>query len=174
MLGLITRVYRLIGDDSGDPEFSADEVQEALDRYQIRHTQTCLAGVPVIESGTLSFYEFRAAVGEWESTAVLYDNVFNVIDDGDYTEDPQQGVWTFTVGLTTPYVYATGKSYDVYGAAADLSEAWASKLARKTDMADAQMSLKRSQMSASLREQAARFRAQQRPRGARQVRSDVR
>ncbi len=173
MQALITRVYRMIGDDTSDPEFSGDEVQTALDRYKTLHRFEQLRAVPDMTGGTVTFSEFCAPCPDWETGATLYDNTYAAIDSADFTEDAQAAIWTFDTAVEVPIIFASGQSYDLYGAAADLLESWASKHARKADMSDGSQSLKRSQMAEGLRKSAADMRRQMRPVSVRMSRSDV-
>lgn len=63
--------------------------------------------------------------------------------------------------------------YDVYAAAAELLEAWAARLKLAYDFSADGASYQRSQQREALLELAAKYRAQQRPQVALQVRGDV-
>ncbi len=68
--------------------------------------------------------------------------------------------------------YGEGE-YDVYGAAADLLEMWAAKVALEFDFNTDGQSFHRSQRQVALLRLAAQYRRQQRPVTAKLIRSDV-
>ncbi|MDP9350797.1 MAG: hypothetical protein M3P51_04560, partial [Chloroflexota bacterium] len=88
------------------------------------------------------------------------------------TSDYQEGRWTFATS-TSPSVYLVGKTYDIYGAAADLLEQWAARLARRYDISDSNSSYKRSQPAERLESLARTYRQQQRVRVVSMSRSDA-
>ncbi|MDP9352940.1 MAG: hypothetical protein M3P51_15570, partial [Chloroflexota bacterium] len=79
------------------------------------------------------------------------------------TSDYQEGRWTFATS-TSPSVYLVGKTYDIYGAAADLLEQWAGRLADQFDVTvEGEGSYKRSQTPQRLEAQAGLYKSRMRP-----------
>jgi hypothetical protein len=75
--------------------------------------------------------------------------------------EPIVGHWQFAQ-TTLPSVFITGKTYDVYRAAADLLERWAARWALSYDVNVDGQSLKRSQAGMALQNLARQYRMQQR------------
>jgi len=155
---LIARVRQMIGDtDAANYAFDDDAVQAALDAHRFHAEYAALQPVAEYSAGGEAIYTtYRSGAAPWESDAVLMDGSYNALtpDDADW----MNGEWTFNAGQAPP-VLIRGKYYDLYAAAADLLEEWAARLARDYDFGTDGDSFKRSQMAASLREQAERYRA---------------
>ncbi len=129
MAHLIAYVRRLIGDTSG-AQFTDDDVQEALDLYREEVSREELTAVPRIIGGTVEYHRFTSYRGFWESDAEITDAAgAAVVPD---TVNWLTGVFEFTASRQPP-LFIHGKRYDVYGAAADLLEQWATEIAREVD-----------------------------------------
>lgn len=179
MADLLTRLRRLIGDPviAGTPPTSTwtdDELQDYLDqeprklfvRYaRLRPMPTYAPG-----GGAISWLDFWADRGDWEAGEVLVNASYTVLTPA--TADRVGGHWTFSAN-TLPSVRIVGQCYDLYGAAADVLEAWAAKLARQFDFSTDGQSFRRSQQAAALREQADAYRAKQWVQTAALVRPDL-
>jgi len=151
MAPLILRVRQ----EAGDPltsVFTDDDLQQALEEHKFVAVDLPLEPVWARDG---SVPQFWAPIGYWEGDG---DGTIPTFKSSSLapltatTTDLMSGVFTFT-GAQPP-VYITGSAYDLYAAAADICERWASKLARAYDMSDDKISLSRSQMAAGLRDQA--------------------
>ncbi len=171
MSDLIERTRELVGDPAGAAQvFSSQTVQDALDRHRTRASYTALTPDPTRSAGAVSYLDYYADYGDWEGDAQLVDMSYNALTPS--TSDYQEGRWTFATS-TPPSVYLVGKTYDIYGAAADLLEQWAARLARKYDISDSNSSYKRSQAAERLESLARTYRQQQRVRVISMSRSDA-
>jgi hypothetical protein len=174
MADLITRVRLLINDPSGGSQvFTDQQVQDALDTYRTDVRYMALREQPTYQASPLTtawldYYDDGR--GFWESDAVLNSAAWATLSPA--TSDYLTGHWTFS-SSTNPPVYITGKSYDVYLAAADLAETWASNYARAYDFSADGGTFNRSQMQAGLRALAVSLRSRAKPRSVRMVRGDV-
>ncbi len=161
--------------------FSDNHIQDHLDRHR-EDLSFCLL-VPVqtyTSGGTAAYYDYYLGRGFLESTTggtavlVVRDAVGSAIGTADYSVDELRGVVTFGADTQGSARYVDARVYDVYGAAADLLDAWATRLSRQFDFSTDGQSFARSQAAKGLREQAAQLRSQGgRISTARMVRSDV-
>ena len=158
MADLIARTRVMIGDtDASAYTFDDDTVQAALDAHRFAAEYAALQPVAEYQPGGAAVYKtYRAPMGWWEANATLVDGSYNTLTPD--AADLMNGEWTFNAGQTPP-VFIKGKYYDLYAAAADLLEEWAARLARAYDFGTDGDRFQRSQMAASLREQAERYRA---------------
>ena len=158
MADLIARVRQMVGDtDAGAYTFDDDAVQAALDAHRFAAEYVALQPVAEYQPGGEAVYKtYRAPMGWWEADATLVDGGYNPLAPD--AADLMNGEWTFSAGQAPP-VFIRGHYYDLYAAAADLLEEWAARLARAYDFGTDGDRFARSQMAASLREQASRYRA---------------
>lgn len=120
MATLITRLRSLIRDPAGDCQtFTDQELQDVLDGRRMDFALLPLESVPSYPGGRLTYLEFAAPWSDWEDSATLLDSSQDALtpDSGDLIA----GRWTFTTEPSYP-VYLTGRTYDLYGAAADAIE----------------------------------------------------
>lgn len=170
---LITRLRRLVGDRAGASQaWSNDELADYLDTRRQDVTDLLLEGEPSSGPGSaLQFLTWKAPWGDWEADAVLKDVHFNEVtaDDANYLN----GIWTFGTEPSYP-VYLTGKTFDLYGVAADVLEMGAAGNLDNYDFrtADGQ-SFSRSQMFDHRERLVRLYRSKQRPQLVQLVRSDV-
>lgn len=170
MQNLINLVRDLIGDAAEtDSVFSDDQIERSLDAHCQSHFYLPLAPVPAIVNGNEVQLEWSANDGYWESDAKLYDASYNQINP--VTGDYLTGRWAFATSQNGVVIF--GKTYDVYGAAADLLETWASLTATEFDFSADGGDFKRSQKSKALLELATEYRKKQRVKQVKQVRNDV-
>ena len=126
MAALITRVRELIGDavESDESHFSDDQIQSALDARSRHAIEVPLTGALSRTSlGAEQYLDWHASIGAWESNAILLNGQLVPIDTEDFTADALNGIWTFDA--TQDEVYVTGRTFDLYGTAADLLDEWA-------------------------------------------------
>lgn len=173
MAALIAEVRLLIGDPAAtSQQFTDQQVQDALDHPAVRRDFRLLAlkGTPIYVGATISYLDYFADWGWWESDVALYQYLTVLVTPA--TSELITGHWVFAVS-TLPPVYLIGKSYDVYRAAANLLEMWAALLARQFAFTSDGQTFNRQQASQGLVMLAKQYRKQQRPTTARMVRDDL-
>jgi hypothetical protein len=162
MSSLISRIRLLISDvDVANQIFSDQVIQDTLDTDRQRVSDLLLSEVaPGVHIAPLS---------DWETDVQLLSGSGATLTPTD--SNLFAGEWT----IATPNVavYLSGKSYDLYAAAAALLEAWAAQVKLHYDVATDDQKLARSQQRSALLELAAQYRARTRPRVIPMVRSDA-
>lgn len=151
MLALIQQVRDLIGDpDTGASQFSAQQVQDALDESRLDIRYELLAAAPTITND--------GTTGSAEYVWIDYFSIFKywevdsaVVQYGDFTEKTPvateyiAGHWQFSVNVPPgtlpanssapgqyPPLFVTGRAYDIYAAACKLLRMWIAALAGST------------------------------------------
>lgn len=169
MAALITLVRDLIYDPAGASQvFSDDQIQTALDanREEERYEElTPLADIA--PGGAVSYSTWVSDDRHWEASITFTDAAYNVIT-GSSAYDYLAGRFTFSESQDA--VLATGWTYDVYAAAADLCEQWAAKLKLQYDFSADGATYHRSQAVKGLLDRAATLRSQSEAGGAQSVR----
>lgn len=124
MTNLIARWRRMVS-DTGTVAFTDDRAQEILDGERLDFYQEPLTVTPQqVASGSVGYHVYTAPFRNLEGTASgtvafrLYDSLGTVITSG-YTLDEQNGRFVFTASQAGSARYLDGRSYDIYGAAAD-------------------------------------------------------
>lgn len=160
MAALIARVRLLINDTAGaSQQFSDDDIQNVLDASRQDVYNGPLEAKPTYGGSTISYLDYFASVGDWEDNAVLKQFLTVLVVPS--VSEPIAGHWQFST-TTLPGVFITGRTYDVYRAAADLLERWAARWALSYDVNVDGQSLHRSQAGAALMNLAKQYRQQQR------------
>lgn len=172
MADLIARIRLLISDPSGAPTFADQEIQDTLDqrREVVRYAALRPEPTPQQNTGVIQYLDYYATRAFWESDAALYGPAWQLLAPA--TSDYLTGHWTFAASQI-PTVWIVGKMYDVYGAAADLLEIWAAKVADQFDFTDINAKYLRSQIGKAKLALAATYRAQAWTFTIEQVRDDV-
>lgn len=177
MAALISQVRTLIGDPSGVSQaLTDDEIQAVMDTHRQEARYLALkglldyeAGSPVYKVWQVPTERVQAPQGQWESSAALVDTQYQALTPS--SADYVTGRWTF--GTSQTGVLLTGWCYDLYGAAADLLEAWAGKAAGDYDFTADGATFHRSQKAEGLRKLAAEYRKKAWVRSVLQVRGDL-
>lgn len=172
MAELISRMRTLIGDPAGASQVFDDQtIQDYLDRRQtvVRYAPLRAEGSPRSD-GIVDYLDYYADLGDWEADETLCDASYVQLVPA--SADRITGHWAFDTSQLPP-VLIVGKTYDVYGAAADLLEAWAAKEKLGFDFDTDGQSFKRSQKAAALLALAREYRRQQRPVSVGMVRTDA-
>lgn len=170
MTQLISLVRDLIGDPAGaEQTFSDDQIERSLDVHRWEFRYLPLKPLPTVVAGVTEYRDWYSDEQYWENDATLYDGAYTQLTP--YISDALHGRWWFSASQTS--VLVSGKVYDPYGAAADLLEMWAGKVALEFDVDTDGASMKRSQKQQALRALATEYRKQQRIVVAQQVRDDV-
>jgi len=123
MAGLITLVRGLINDPAGaSQQFPDDEIQEQLDltrEYVLLSELT-----PYAQPDGITQLKWQSPYKYWESDVVLTDPAGTALIPT--SSDYKSGYFVF--GATQSAVYATGFSYDIYAASAELLTLWAGRI----------------------------------------------
>ena len=101
--------------------FTDQEIQDALDHHRVDVLQKRLTPRPTITSTGLDYKDYQARWGFWEDDVVIVDSSWATVTAS--ASDELTGHWTFTAS-TLPPLYITGKTFDLYGAAVEVLEAW--------------------------------------------------
>src|SRR5579875_1044478 len=191
MSQLIARVRLLINDPAGSSQtFQDQDIQDTLDnlRNDIRYESLTIAPSIVNNSYTNNqadtvFADFYSRYQWWEQDVTLqaYYNGAAWVVVTPVASDYIVGHWQFETNVFTsgtapgqlPPVFATGKVYDVYGAAADLCEIWGAMLVGSYDVSVDGQNLRRSQLAQAKFTLANIYRSKAQPRTAKMDRGDV-
>ena len=171
MNALISRTRLLISDPAGSSQVFADQdIQDVLD--ESREDIKNLAMIPkaTYSGATLSYLDYYTKLTNWEDDYTLKQYLTVPVTAS--SAEPIAGHWTFASN-TFPDVYITGKSYDIYRAAADLLERWAAKLELRFDFTTDGQSFRVSQMADALQKLAETYRKKQRARSISMTRNDI-
>lgn len=161
--------------------FSDDHIQELLDQNRSDLWDEPLVAIPERGAGgTTSYTEYCAPCQHFEATDggtavfVVRDSVGTVKGTATYTPDYLRGRVTFATSQAGSSYYLTGRSYDVYGAAADLLERWTARLKLESfDFETDGQRFTRSQKLAAMQAISAEYRGKQRARSVRMVRGGL-
>ncbi len=170
MANLINLVRDLIGDPAGTSQvFTDDQIERSLDVHRSEFRYYPLKPLQTVVAGNMEYRDWYSDEQYWENDAAVYDTQYTQLTPS--SSDPLHGRWSF--GAHQHSVLVSGKVYDIYGAAADLLEMWAGKVALEYDVEADGANMKRSQKQQTLRELAAQYRKRQRIALVQQVRNDV-
>lgn len=153
---IIGQVRLMIGDaESANSHFRDDQIQGALDDHR-----KDVEAEPL--SARLNDTQFVAQDGWWEKVAVLTGAGGTLTPAN---SDWRGGRWTF--GAAQPEgVTLTGSTFDVYGAAAELLDLWATALALEVEQFTADGLTVRRSGRANLQALATQYRAKSKGYGA--------
>jgi hypothetical protein len=172
---LIPRVRILINDPAGaSQQFSDQDVQDVLDEGRIDMFNFALTpqwtfSVAGVALGVFDYFT-PAQWGNWEDGQVLKQYLTTVVTPA--TSENIVGHWTFT-NSTLPPVMLTGKTYDLYRAAADLLERLAARWVLRYSMNVNGQSLQRGNVNVDLQKLAMTYRLKQRAGLTEMTRSDI-
>lgn len=165
---------------AGVTRFSDDHIVDYLDRNRLDLYDEPLR--PVRQTGvggTAVWQVFHSQYGDFEATSggtavfVVRQATGTVDGTADWSADYTRGVVTFTQNQAGTAHYLTGRSYDLYGAAADLLDDAARYEKLSFDIRTDNDSLARSQKVTLLTQLAADYRAKQRPKSITVRRGDL-
>lgn len=160
MAALISRVRLLINDPAGGSQIFADQdIQDVLDQTRRDYRTLQLMGTPTYSGSTIQYLDYYADLGDWEDDVVLKQYLTNLVTPA--VSENIVGHWSFATSVLPP-IFLTGKTYDVYRAAADLLERWAAKWTLAYDFSSDGQSFRRSQAAPALRDLAHTYRLHQR------------
>jgi hypothetical protein len=193
MSQILTRVRFMIQDPAGGSQFFADQdLQDTLDDYRedIRYealqiAPTILNAASTSNQAATIFADYYSKYQWWESDVVLQG--VNVSTNAAWivltptTSDYITGHWTFESNIFTsgtapgqyPPVFATGKVFDLYLAAAELLQFWAASFSAAYDISVDGQNLRRSQLMTAKITLAEQYLMKAKPRRAKLTRPDV-
>lgn len=188
MDAIIAKVRQLIGDPAaGAQQFDDAAIQDALDSYRSDVRYEMLTPAPAIvntagnDNGAANFIwaDYYSLYHWWEGDVVIQDGHFLVLTPA--ASDLLVGHWQFELNVFTsgvvpgeyPPVFATGKTYDVYAASAELLDMWAASSTRAYDFTADGRTFRRSQMAVALMKMADLYRRKARPHALATIRTDL-
>lgn len=132
--------------------WDGDHAQEVLDRHRIDVYRELLTPFKEVASGgTAIWKEYHSAFRNFEITSggsavfVVEDSTGADSGTANWTADYQRGIVTFGANQAGTAYYLTGRSYDLFGAAADIWRMKASHFAEQFDFSTDNHSVSRSQ-----------------------------
>ncbi len=171
MANLITRERVLINDPSGASQVFDDQtIQDILDARRIDVLNGSLIEKPTFSGSTVQYLDYFSDWSDWEDSPVLKQYLTVVVTPS--TSENIVGHWTFA-STTLPPVFITGRTFDIYAAAADLLERWAAKWVLSYSFTSDGQSFQRQQAAHMLQTLAKTYRQKQRPRSVIATRSDL-
>lgn len=149
-----TADYSVVGSAGTTYYWSDDSLQDVLDVHRKDVVFEQLQLYPVqVAGGSLSYQDYRSRFGYYEATtggsAILYlqDSTGATIGTSNYTPDYRRGQFQFSANQAGTVYYLTGRSYDLYAAAADVWRRKASHVASASfDFSTDNHSVSRSQV----------------------------
>lgn len=169
MADLITRVRALASVGKSDyliagvAYWTDDQIQAALDRCRLDFSDDQLRAMREYDSGgTARYYTHTTIHSNLEATnggtAVLYlrDSTGARAGTASWGADYASGRFTFTTDTAGTAYYLTGRSYDVYAAAAEIWRMKAAQVAERFDFTADGASFHASQLVAQYEKQAQR------------------
>lgn len=172
MAALIARVRTLIYDPQATA-FADQQVQDALDNgWRVEQRFVPLIPRPTFEpGGGILYLDYYADTPNWEDDILLQDMSYNALTPA--TAEPIPGHWTFAVQPNGIGVRATGKTYDLYGAAADLLDSWAAQVKLDFSFTQDRDQFQRMQRFQMITDLALKYRSLAGPRIGRLVQGDA-
>lgn len=172
MIYLINKVRQLAkaGDDDYtvalETYWSDDHLQDILDLCRVDVYERVLRPIAQTNSGgTVEYKAYEAPPGWWEEstngTAIwfLQDDTGALVGTADYSVAYATGRITFAADQSGSARYLTGRTYDVFEAAAQVWDEKAAHVADRYDFSADGASFKASQLVTQYERQAARLRA---------------
>lgn len=176
MTDVVAKVRRLIQDPAStpsgnEPHFTNAEIQSVLDKNRIDVRRGRLIPSPTYTSSQANYYDHYSQYGDWETDATFQDDAYNDVTGDITTSEWEVGHWTFDTSYTV--VLITGKTFDVYAAAAQLLTEWTASAKSKFSFATDKLRFSRDQEQSNLLQLRDTYLALARPRSVEMVRDDV-
>lgn len=150
LAGPLARLRELAAAEAA--EYSNDALEAVLDRNRRDFADDRLTPLAQNEGGTVRFYVHQSAWRNLEESGggtavlVLRDSARAVVGTADYSLDAAAGRITFAADTGGSAFYLTGRSYDVYAAAAEVWRMKAAQAAQRMDFTADGASFKASQL----------------------------
>ena len=135
-----------------------DQIQTALDRHRTQVLEEELEQITNNNNGTIEYKEYRSGFGNYEETTggtsiFIIESVGGTdVGTANYTMDYALGILTFETTQAGSSRFLTGRSYDLYGAAADIWQRKGGAYAIAVDFKTDNMSVKRSDIAKHCRD----------------------
>lgn len=168
--GMADNIYRVRGlTYAGTAEYTLgtasywddNQIEQVLDRHRqdlVRHKlmrePNYIGGGSVVYTRLRSAYGFLETAASGTAVFVIEDSVGDNRGTATFTADYQLGIFDFSDDTGGTALYLTARSYDIYGAAAEVLEQWASREARCFDFSTDGQSFSVTQKVQGLRDQA--------------------
>jgi hypothetical protein len=160
-----------------------DQIQRVLDRHRRDVRREPMIKVQkYVGGGSVQWYEYLSRYRNYEQTDggsaifIVEDGLGADIGTANWSADYLLGQVTFTANTGGTSYYLTGRTYDLYSAAADIWRQKASQVAASSssfDWSTDNMSMKRSQVVSQAREMANYYAGLAEPMTVQVYRSDV-
>ena len=155
--------YTLVGSGGTVTYFSDQQLQDILDRNRETFVyENIEAQKPYLIAGGSHEWKVynidRQNIEQGTGVFYIQDSSGAVVDASEYTVDYHNGIVTFDENTEGKPYYATGASYDVYGAAADVWTMKANNVSNSFDFSTDNHNIKRSQVYAQYMQQAEYYR----------------
>jgi hypothetical protein len=173
MAALILRVRLLINDTlplGSGQVFVDQDIQDVLDAGRMDLFNEPLKPLPTFSGSTIQYLNYFSDWTDWETDYVLKQYLTITVTPS--STEPITGAFNFSAS-TLPPVYITGKSFDIYRAAADLLQRWAAKWVLLYSVSVDGQSLQRAQAHRALTDLAKMYRLQQRAVTVSLIRTDA-
>jgi len=175
MSSLIKRL-RAMCDDIGQDDFSDDELQNILDANRLLVQREPLLPTPRYAGGLATYFDYHSRHGDFEETGET--GVFIVEDStgADVTPDAINyisGHVQFSVDTEGVTYYLTGRSYDLFGAAAGVWRMMAGRMVSKFDFSADGVKFSRGQWFNHCQQMAGNYDRLTRPSVGTMMRGDV-
>jgi len=140
--------------DDNQIEQVLDRHRQDLVRHKLMREPNYIGGGSVIYTRLRSAYGFLETAASGTAVFVIEDSVGDDRGTATFTADYQLGIFDFAADTGGTALYLTARSYDIYGAAAELLEQWASREARCFDFSTDGQTFNVTQKVQGLRDQA--------------------
>lgn len=171
MAALIGRVRTLIADPTS-ATFTDQQVQDALDGWRQEMRFVALIPRPTFEpGGQIAYLDYYSDTTDWEDDILIQDLSYTTVTPA--VSEPIVGHWAFAAQPNGIGLRATGKTYDPYGAAADLLGDWAALVKLNFSFSQDRDRFERVQQAQTILALAATYRMRAKPRIGRLVQGDA-
>lgn len=161
MSSLIARVQTLIADPTATA-FTPQQCQDALDLHRTEQRYIPLRAQPTFSGGgTVFFLDYYSNIQNWADDIVLQDTSYTLLTPT--LSENIVGHWAFGTQPGALAVRATGKTYDIYAAAADLLESWAAQVKLDFSVSTGTSAYQRQQKFTMMMDLAKKYRMQAMP-----------
>jgi hypothetical protein len=143
------------------------QIEQVLDRHRVDIFRERLERQPTYDgSGTVTYTVHYSGYGNLEAGTALVIEDSSGVNRGSatYSVDHQTGRIEFVNDVAGTTLYMTARSFDPFGAAAEVLEGWATSLSRQFDFTTDGQSFSVSQKAKAMRDQAREIRKRARVR----------
>jgi hypothetical protein len=136
--------------------WSDDQLQTVLDNHRADVQFYPLTVTPWQMAGSVTYREYHSGLQDIEQGTVTYlqTSAGSSVGTSGYSVDYARGIVTFTANQVGTAYYITTRTYDLYGAAAEVWQNKAAQVAQRFDFSTDNHSIKASQLRAQYMAQA--------------------